>query len=361
MRQNREIARANSVQSLRIQSLECEVTHLLRENATLREQIIILGQDGERFETARLFRKNIYDYKGKIESKLAELGSLVEEMGALPENLMRNPSHRTREGDAEERNIHPPSRLSSIFRDECGRLPVILEDKYYPRRTLESVSSPMLELPVLIYCCLRPEELEEVVVTSDFDSPTIGPPPVAHLEVDQSPDPKSNVEVLDFTRLDGMQHGDDEPTITSNQNLHEMSFAGKAPQSLQNQSPVRSGGVLESKPMKAAIRPASKRKFSATETDDDFSSKANLIDDGFQFSRPTGIERATEVSKNGSNQPIDAGQVVKKGLRKVGTSKRKALEPSKFCFTRKRHCSRADRRDIYREHKYNSQLSKETP
>jgi hypothetical protein len=333
VRQNREIARANSVQSLRIQSLESEVTHLLRENAALREQIIVLGQDGERFQAARLFRKNIYGYKEKIESKLAELGSLVEEMGALPDNLMRNPRHQTKEHDAEERNLCAASRRAAISGEEDGRLPAILEDKYYPRRTLSSVFSSMLGSHCANILCRRPEELDEIVVTSDLDSPTIGPPPVAHLEVDQSPSPKLNVATFDFTDLDDIQHGDDGLTVISNQNLREMSFAGKAPQSLQNQNPVRSGGVLDSKPMVAAIRPGSKRKFSATEASEDFSSKSKQIDDDFEFNRPIGMERASQFSKKDPNQPLEADQGLKKVSRKAGTSKRKALEPSKFSFT----------------------------
>jgi hypothetical protein len=53
VRQNREIARVNSIQSLRIRTLESDVSNLLAENVSLREQVIMLSQELERFESAK--------------------------------------------------------------------------------------------------------------------------------------------------------------------------------------------------------------------------------------------------------------------------------------------------------------------
>lgn len=144
VRQNREIARANSIQSLRIQSLESEVSHLLRENAVLREQVISLSQDAEKIETARCLSSEICVYKDKLASKLAELGVLVNELGAMPQKLSRVSEHNKDSVGAERRQSSVgPHRRAAIGTDgsgEYGRLPVILEDKYFPRRTLEWVT-----------------------------------------------------------------------------------------------------------------------------------------------------------------------------------------------------------------------------
>src|SRR5699024_2821540 len=72
VRQNREIARVNSIQSLRIRSLESEVSHLLSENVSLREQSISLGQELERYEAAKMLHDSVHDIKAKLDGKLAE-------------------------------------------------------------------------------------------------------------------------------------------------------------------------------------------------------------------------------------------------------------------------------------------------
>lgn len=145
VRQNREIARVNSIQSLRIRSLESEVSHLLSENVSLREQTISLNQELERYEAAKMLHDGVYDIKAKLDSKLAELGSLVTDLGALPRRFGKLCDRRAESTDPEH------SRLSNLdwrrratdaeynATAEDGKLPVILEDKCYPRNTLEYV------------------------------------------------------------------------------------------------------------------------------------------------------------------------------------------------------------------------------
>ena len=142
MRQNREIARVNSIQSLRIRSLESEVSHLLAENVSLREQVIALGNELERFEAAKLLSDGVYDIKAKLDTKLAELNNIVSNLGALPRNF--NKSISQNDGDAAQNvstqhspALKPQGPASNQDIDEDGRLPVILEDKYYPWKTLE--------------------------------------------------------------------------------------------------------------------------------------------------------------------------------------------------------------------------------
>ena len=106
VRQNREIARVNSIQSLRIRSLESEVSHLLSENVSLREQSISLSQ--ELYEAAKMLKDGVGDIKAKLDSKLAELNSLVTDLGALPRRCGKLYEESTESAESKH------SRLSSF-------------------------------------------------------------------------------------------------------------------------------------------------------------------------------------------------------------------------------------------------------
>jgi hypothetical protein len=144
VRQNREIARANSIQSLRIRNLESEVSRLLAENVSLREQIISLNQDLERSQSQRDLTDGINDAKEKLEAKLVELGDLVTDLGLLPQRTWKSAEAKRRSEPTEcekspkshrRRSSTKISRETVVVEDE--RLPVILEDKYYPTVTPE--------------------------------------------------------------------------------------------------------------------------------------------------------------------------------------------------------------------------------
>lgn len=139
MRQNREIARVNSIQSIRIRGLESEVSRLLTENVTLREQVISLSQGSHRFEAGSFLIEGVNDIKTKLDDKLAEMNNLLVDLGNLPREFdatnrqhagqvsgpsITGPNHRIR-----------PSEYNDIIAD--GRLPVIHEDKVYSGNTLE--------------------------------------------------------------------------------------------------------------------------------------------------------------------------------------------------------------------------------
>lgn len=143
VRQNREIARINSIQSLRIRSLESEISHLLSENVSLREQLISLSQEVERLGSAKVLQDGVHDVKAKLDAKLAELGSLVTDLGSLPRKF-----HESCDAKSKSTSPRRPGRpspgfgprtinIQSQLNVDDGRLPAILEDKYYPRETLE--------------------------------------------------------------------------------------------------------------------------------------------------------------------------------------------------------------------------------
>ena len=135
--------RANSTQSLRIRNLESEVSRLLSENVSFREQVIRLKHEVER-DTSRAAQKNIDVIQSKLEAKLTELGELVQELGMVQSNVessrahKRNSMNRTSpKRSPDQKNWKNALTLSEVTGGTDGRLPPIIEDKYYPRRTME--------------------------------------------------------------------------------------------------------------------------------------------------------------------------------------------------------------------------------
>ncbi|PBP16279.1 hypothetical protein BUE80_DR012958 [Diplocarpon rosae] len=174
MRQNRDIARANSTQSLRIRSLENENSRLLAENLGLRGEILRLhGQieDGK----AQRIAEHTGQIKSQLEAKLLEIGALLSGLGDVP-----SPERKSRHSGKATRAILAASPDQKNWDNMCmseavagqeGRLPPILENKSYPRKTLEQ------------------QEIMNLVADAGADiteSPEIGPPPVSQF-VDEDP------------------------------------------------------------------------------------------------------------------------------------------------------------------------------
>lgn len=134
--------RANSTQSLRIRNLESEISRLLAENIAFREQCIKLqyeldnGPGGGAMEI-------VGEIRGRLEAKLTELGCLVQELGVIQKSK-RNRSPRRKstirsspKRSPDQKNWKNALTLSEVTGGTDGRLPPIVEDKYFPRRTLE--------------------------------------------------------------------------------------------------------------------------------------------------------------------------------------------------------------------------------
>jgi hypothetical protein len=141
MRQNRDIARANSTQSLRIRNLENETSRLLAENLGLREQIIQLQNELENGKAQRI-ADNAGAIKSQLEAKLLEIGALITSIGdgAAPKKRSPREGKITRASSSQspdQRNWKNMCTLSEAVAGQEGRLPPILENKSYPRRTLE--------------------------------------------------------------------------------------------------------------------------------------------------------------------------------------------------------------------------------
>ncbi|KAL4999507.1 hypothetical protein BDV10DRAFT_52408 [Aspergillus recurvatus] len=272
VRQNREIARVNSIQSLRIRSLESEVSHLLSENVSLREQIIALTQDLERFEAARTLHDGVYDVKARLDSKLSELSSLITELGSLPRRYSRATREKAESAPASQprqsgsrKEVDDTDPEPNLGFELDGRLPVIMEDKFYPRRTLSA------------------QELQELP-GSDTDIPNS-----PGLE-DSSTSPKQTVECdeastsappysMDTNTI--VDHGEDEHFLPPNLETRRKKKMSPAVIN-KEQADTRSMSLLDSKFTRKC---GAKRKFSAEDDESLFESPPSE-DDGFEFSRP---------------------------------------------------------------------------
>lgn len=189
IRQNREIARVNSTQSLRIRNLEAEISRLLAENIAIREQAINIAQESEKWRGAYKTAAEIGSLKNRLEAKLHEVNSIITELGELPEKTARRKSG-SRKSIIVVNNARSPAEkewrnrqtiggvLNAERAEQEGRLPAILEDKAYPRRTLDHTE---LQTPV--------DDLG-----NPLESPELGPPPVAHFDIPETEDYNQNTD-----------------------------------------------------------------------------------------------------------------------------------------------------------------------
>ncbi len=138
------LARANSTQSLRIRNLESEISRLLAENIAFREQCIKLQYEVDN-GPGRGAMEAVGEIKGRLEAKLTELGCLVQELG-IDQKCKRNRSPRRKstircspKRSPDQKNWKNALTLSEVTGGIDGRLSPIVEDKYFPRRTMEYV------------------------------------------------------------------------------------------------------------------------------------------------------------------------------------------------------------------------------
>ena len=143
MRQNRDIARANSSQSLHIRNLENEVSKLLADNLDLRGQISRLQNELDNGEAKRTATYAVH-IKTELEAKLQEIGALLGGLGEGPMPATKSPKlgnsiRASPNTSPDQKNWRNMCTLSEAVAGQEGRLPPILENKHYPRKTMEYV------------------------------------------------------------------------------------------------------------------------------------------------------------------------------------------------------------------------------
>ncbi|KAJ5923036.1 hypothetical protein N7516_010739 [Penicillium verrucosum] len=309
VRQNREIARVNSLQSLRIRSLESEVSHLLSENVSLRKQVINLTQETERLEAGKMLHNGIYDIKSKLDAKLAELSNLAADLGSLPRKVGRLCDDQI---DRPKQAAESRPRTEDMMEGEDGRLPAIIEDKYYPRQTLD------------------PQELDSLVHDdhSILDSPPQfsfmpdeGDAPIEH----SSPSPESTFR--------GQINDDipEEPEPFLPATLETRKKKKKSSSIIAPEISPAPTDRQQSPPIDTTQNTTSvstKRKY-IPEDDDQFTSNLDVDDDEFQFTRPShSPKKKTNLFADTQRDQSPTKNVeVTRGSKTPVLSMRKVLEP----------------------------------
>lgn len=131
VRQNREIARANSIQSLRIRNLESEAARLLAENCSLREEITSLQAKLEKFQPNKTIDDEVIDLKCRLEGKLKEMSDLVVDLGQIPKRrgiLTKDARLLNENGQAAADLFHQKKLDRENLSNDLAGLPVIDED-----------------------------------------------------------------------------------------------------------------------------------------------------------------------------------------------------------------------------------------
>ncbi|KKF93813.1 Shugoshin [Ceratocystis platani] len=83
LRQNRELARINSTQAIRLRQLEAECARMLSENLELRSVILRMETEAENNKAARIADQAL-EIKAKLEAQLAGFGDLLANLGSEP-------------------------------------------------------------------------------------------------------------------------------------------------------------------------------------------------------------------------------------------------------------------------------------
>ncbi|KAL1850189.1 hypothetical protein Daus18300_012989 [Diaporthe australafricana] len=204
LRQNRDIARVNSAQSLRIRSLEGECGRLLSDNLTLNGRILELERDLDECRGAQRIADHALEIKAKMEAQLLEWGAMLGGLGverAAKRHAPSSPNGTTvarrrismsRSPVARQRPRDSRSSADMAALHE-GKLPPIQENTTYPRRTMNHHE--------ILAICSEAEDSKE--------SPDLGPPPTSRfveepVKVDSpsrstgtsQPSPKLKIEAL---------------------------------------------------------------------------------------------------------------------------------------------------------------------
>ncbi|KAM7220469.1 hypothetical protein V8F06_004058 [Rhypophila decipiens] len=214
LRQNRDIAKINSVQSLKIRGLENECARLLSENLDLKGQVIRLEKEVEQ-NSAQRIADHALEIKAKMEAQLQEWGAMLAGLGVEPPAKRRSLEKRKSPKPRLSGSRSPPQRrrrntgagLDALAAQE-GRLPPIYEHKSYPRATMNTE-----EILALF----------SEAVDSSSNSPDLGPPPVSrYVDGDpvkmDSPSPKrtdENPSVETNSNGGGLEDAEFTPKILS--------------------------------------------------------------------------------------------------------------------------------------------------
>ncbi|EDU47189.1 Shugoshin [Pyrenophora tritici-repentis] len=275
LRQNRELAKTNSTQSIRIRSLENDCSRLLAENLALREQVLSLHNKIE----SRPGLDHIDAVRTQLEAKLQELGGLVAGLAQMKNGSQQDKGRRKSQMTAQRKSGEERQWRSGLGLQEVenAMLPTITEDKFYPRRTMGA------------------DELDQVLEGPEGHSPDIGPPPVSRFESEDpigfDPSPAAQ-EPQEETGEDG------EPSLSVNLETRKKRRESGPKLSIRRVSLFEPPEETEEAVAKP-IRTGAKRKFSVQEDEDVNQSKS----DAFRFSRRNAPSASETQASNEESRP----------------------------------------------------------
>ncbi|KFY35080.1 hypothetical protein V494_06225 [Pseudogymnoascus sp. VKM F-4513 (FW-928)] len=274
IRQNKDIARVNSVQAVRIRNLETEVSRLLAENLTLRGQIITQETQPNR---SRNFISHVGEVRSELDSKLRDIAALVAKLDR-PVKEPRRPSAGTKLPTAKRRNSEERMQMMDALAEQEGRLPPIIENKHYPRRTLDA------------------QEITAIIsdpIPGLSDSPDIGPPPVSHFMIE---DPVK-IDLPTRSKTDVEDVADFGPTLPVNleQRRKRKDMSGIP----DHDKPTKNDATpIEKKEPAQPLKSGAKRKFTVSDDVED-EREARPVAVALDDSRPS---RRTAVDKSQSSK-----------------------------------------------------------
>lgn len=310
LRQNRDIARVNSAQSLRIRSLESECGRLLSDNLTLNGRILELESELEDCKGAQTIADHALEIKAKMEAQLIEWGAMLAGLGLERQSkrqaiespggtrIARRRTSVSRSPAARQRPRDSRSSTEAAALHE-GRMPTIQENKSYPRRTMRFVGFLSGPDGCILQADSDHSHEEILAIRSETvdtnESPDLGPPPTSRFVED---DP---VKVDSPTRSTGLVESSPRikeqalpPVTTISQPVLE-----PKKRSATSSEPGLHNGPQPAKTMDNQARPSvkagSKRKFGDENDDDQL------------FRAFAGNEKAK--SKSASEKPLSVGDL----------------------------------------------------
>ena len=300
MRQNRDIARANSAQSLRIRNLENETSRLLAENLNFREQVLQLQNELQNGKSQRL-ADHTGAIKLQLEEKLLEIGALLAGLGGTSA-LKRQPARVRKVSRASPRKS-PNERtwknlctLSEAVASQEGRLSPILENKSYPWKTLESDSPSWLLCGGIKLTFCRRQELANVITDAaadTTDSPEIGPPPVSQFVDDEDP-VKINLPIR--PRKSGTEEvSDRDPTLSVSIEQRRKRRDSSVSSESRRSSKIETTTVKKENTV--SLKTGAKRKLGARDGEEHaiVAKLDESSNDGFEFTRVAHGDKARTV------------------------------------------------------------------
>lgn len=307
IRQNREIARVNSTQSIRIRNLETEISRLLAENLAIREQAINIAQKAHKARKTCSRCSQLTAVKSQLEAKLSEISAVVNGLDVLDKDKQFSSPSWRRSSGLQLLNLPGQDRATfgsaerPVRQALEGWMPPILEDKRYPRKTLDAE-----ELKA-------PKQFGEV----NSESPDLGPPPVAHFDLGE--------ESRSEPQLAGSGGREDE-TMALPPNL-ERRKKRRASVLLGDASSGADEPVFKQPDVTIRSTVGAKRKLSVRDDSDANSTTKTDLED-FSFSR----NKNTPTTKHPVDEQKAVSQKSVNDQRRLETSPRKALQPSRFWF-----------------------------